>query len=214
MQSANRVSIAGSACLFILLGNLPTIASANENDSNLAWNPPEKSASQAYYFIPWSVAENVAPKQVAATTQQAQAAPPPQSQAEPEPQRAQSKPVIAETVPEARPQTTPPAPAQPANVTAVQRGKASYYGAKFHGRKTASGERFDQNKLTCAHGSLPFGCRLRVTNLRNNKSVEVKVNDRGAFHKHNRIIDLSKAAAKKIGMIRSGTADVKIEVLE
>ena len=97
---------------------------------------------------------------------------------------------------------------------AHQVGTASYYSDKFDGRKTASGERFDQDNLTCAHGSLPFGCRIRVTNLRNNKAVEVKVNDRGGFSKHGRVIDLSKAAAKEIGMMGTGTAKVKVEVLE
>lgn len=107
-------------------------------------------------------------------------------------------------------------PAEKAAVGAevYQVGNASYYGKAFHGKKTASGERFDQNGYTCAHGSLPFGCRLRVTNLRNNKSVEVKVNDRGGFQQHGRVIDLSKAAAKDIGMLGSGTAKVQIEVLE
>ncbi|QTR50690.1 septal ring lytic transglycosylase RlpA family protein [Candidatus Thiothrix anitrata] len=93
-------------------------------------------------------------------------------------------------------------------------GTASYYGDKFHGRRTASGERFDQNAFTSAHGSLPFGSKVRVTNLRNNKSVEVKINDRGGFHKYGRIIDLSKAAAQRIGMMGTGTAKVKVEVLE
>lgn len=96
----------------------------------------------------------------------------------------------------------------------LQVGTASYYGDAFDGGRTASGERFDQDKLTCAHGSLPFGCKIRVTNLRNNKSVQVKVNDRGGFAKHGRVLDLSKAAAREIGMMGSGTAKVKIEVLE
>lgn len=95
-----------------------------------------------------------------------------------------------------------------------QVGKASYYSAAFHGKKTASGEHYDPNALTCAHGSLPFGCRIRVINLSNRKSVEVKVNDRGAFDKHGRVVDLSKAAAQEIGMVSSGTAKVQIEVLE
>ncbi|MDD5391713.1 MAG: septal ring lytic transglycosylase RlpA family protein [Thiothrix sp.] len=96
----------------------------------------------------------------------------------------------------------------------LQVGTASYYGDAFDGGRTASGERFDQDKLTCAHGSLPFGCKIRVTNLRNNKSVQVKVNDRGGFAKHGRVLDLSKAAAREIGMVNTGTAKVKIEVLE
>jgi len=96
----------------------------------------------------------------------------------------------------------------------LQVGTTSYYGDAFDGGQTASGERFDQDKLTCAHGSLPFGCKIRVTNLRNNKSVQVKVNDRGGFAKHGRVLDLSKAAAREIGMVNTGTAKVKIEVLE
>ena len=94
----------------------------------------------------------------------------------------------------------------------LQVGTASYYSDKFDGGRTASGERFDQGKLTCAHSSLPFGCRIRVTNLHNNKTVDVKVNDRGGFSKHGRMIDLSKAAAREIGMVGKGTA--KVEVIE
>ena len=96
----------------------------------------------------------------------------------------------------------------------LQVGTASYYSDKFDGGRTASGERFDQGKLTCAHSSLPFGCRIRVTNLHNNKTVDVKVNDRGGFSKHGRMIDLSKAAAREIGMVGKGTAKVKVEVIE
>ena len=96
----------------------------------------------------------------------------------------------------------------------LQVGTASYYSDKFDGGRTASGERFDQGKLTCAHSSLPFGCRIRVTNLHNNKTVDVKVNDRGGFSKHGRMIDLSKAAAREIGMVGKGTAKVKVEVID
>ncbi len=92
-------------------------------------------------------------------------------------------------------------------------GYASWYGPKFNGRRTASGEIFDMNKLTAAHNTLPFGTIVRVTNLRNGKSVVVKINDRGPFKK-NRVIDLSYKAAKKIGMIRDGTAPVKITILK
>jgi rare lipoprotein A len=95
----------------------------------------------------------------------------------------------------------------------VHVGKASYYSDAFEGKRTASGERFDQDKLTCAHGNLPFGCKLRVTNLRNNKSVDVTVNDRGSFHKQDRVLDLSRAAAREIGMVSTGTAKVKVELL-
>lgn len=91
-----------------------------------------------------------------------------------------------------------------------QSGRASWYGDKFHGRKTASGERFDMNSLTAAHPSLPFNTYLKVTNKNNGKSVVVKVNDRGPFHS-NRVLDLSYAAAKKIGLVSRGIANVTIE---
>jgi rare lipoprotein A len=89
-------------------------------------------------------------------------------------------------------------------------GFASWYGGKFQGRQTASGERFDTNKLTAAHKTLPFGTIVRVTNLENNLSVEVRINDRGPFIK-GRIIDLSRAAADAIGMAGKGIALVKVE---
>lgn len=95
----------------------------------------------------------------------------------------------------------------------LQEGYASWYGWKFHGRKTASGEIFDMGKLTAAHPTLPFGTVLRVTNAANNESVEVKVNDRGPFVE-GRIIDLSKAAADAIGMSGSGVAWVRLELLK
>jgi rare lipoprotein A len=95
----------------------------------------------------------------------------------------------------------------------VQFGIASFYGEKFHGRKTASGEIFDMNKLTAAHPSLPFGTIVKVTNLKNNKSVVVRINDRGPFAK-NRIIDLSYEAARRLDFIKDGTTAVKIEVIK
>jgi rare lipoprotein A len=91
-------------------------------------------------------------------------------------------------------------------------GLASYYADKFHGRKTASGETFDQTKLTAAHRTLPFGTQVRVTNVSNGKFVAVRVNDRGPFIR-GRVIDLSRAAAEKLGMVRAGVADVRVEVL-
>ena len=91
-------------------------------------------------------------------------------------------------------------------------GIASYYGGKFHGKRTASGEVFNKNAMTAAHRSLPFGTKVKVTNLRNGRTVLVKVNDRGP-HVRGRIIDLSQAAAKKIGLSHAGTARVKLEVL-
>jgi rare lipoprotein A len=91
-------------------------------------------------------------------------------------------------------------------------GTASYYGGKFHGRKTASGERFNQEGRTAAHKTLPLGTKVRVTNLRNGETVDVKINDRGPYH-GGRIIDLSKGAARELGMLPAGTAKVKLEVI-
>jgi rare lipoprotein A len=91
-------------------------------------------------------------------------------------------------------------------------GKASYYGSEFEGRKTASGERYDGKALTAAHRTLPFGTRVRVVNLGNERSVEVVINDRGP-HVKGRIVDLSRKAAKEIDMIGAGVAHVRIEVL-
>ena len=90
---------------------------------------------------------------------------------------------------------------------------ASYYAEDFHGKKTSNGERFNMNDFTCAHKSLPFNTILKVTNLANGKSCEVRVNDRGPFVL-NREIDLSKAAATKLGMIGSGTTKVKLEIVK
>lgn len=92
------------------------------------------------------------------------------------------------------------------------KGEASWYGPGFSGRKTASGERYNQNSLTAAHRSLPFGTTVRVTALDSGKSVIVRINDRGPYS-GGRIIDLSKAAAKEIGMIGTGTAEVELVAL-
>jgi rare lipoprotein A len=89
---------------------------------------------------------------------------------------------------------------------------ASWYGGRFQGRKTASGERFDQNDLTAAHKRLKFGTRVRVTNERNGRSVVVRINDRGPYSR-GRVIDLSRAAAERIEMIRAGVVPVSIEIL-
>jgi len=91
-----------------------------------------------------------------------------------------------------------------------QTGVASWYGPGFHGRRTASGERFDQNDLTAAHRNLPLGSEVRVTNLENGRSVTVEINDRGPYAK-NRVLDLSKAAARRLGIIENGVAKVRIE---
>ena len=89
---------------------------------------------------------------------------------------------------------------------------ASYYADKYHGRKTSNGEVFNMYDLTAAHKTLPFNTKVKVTNLSNGKSVIVRINDRGPFVK-GREIDLSKAAAVKIGMIKSGTAKVSLEII-
>jgi rare lipoprotein A len=94
-----------------------------------------------------------------------------------------------------------------------QTGIASWYGGEFHGRLTSSKEVYDMNDLTAAHNTLPLGSQVVVTNLENGRSVVVRINDRGPFAK-NRVIDLSYAAAKSIGLIGPGTARVRIEVLE
>jgi rare lipoprotein A len=91
-------------------------------------------------------------------------------------------------------------------------GKASYYGARHHGKKTASGERFNQHGLTAAHRSLPFGTRVRVTNLHNDKQVVVRINDRGP-HTRGRIIDLSQKAAEQLDMLRAGVVPVRVQQL-
>ncbi|HEY3876866.1 MAG TPA: septal ring lytic transglycosylase RlpA family protein [Candidatus Kapabacteria bacterium] len=96
---------------------------------------------------------------------------------------------------------------------AVQIGIASYYSNDFQGRKTASGEIFDNQKLTAAHRTLPFGTLVRVTNLTNSATIDVRINDRGPV-KTERIIDLTYAAARAIGLDRAGLARVRIEVLK
>lgn len=91
-----------------------------------------------------------------------------------------------------------------------QEGRASWYGPKFHGRKTASGERYDMHMMTAAHPTLPIPSYAKVTNLANGKEVVVRINDRGPFH-GSRVIDVSKAAAQKLGFIQAGTARVRVE---
>lgn len=95
---------------------------------------------------------------------------------------------------------------------AVGQGTASYYGRELAGNRTASGERFNPNGLTAAHRTLPLGTRLRVTNVANGRSVIVRVNDRGPFVGR-RVIDVSLGAAREINMVRSGTAQVRLELV-
>ncbi len=91
-----------------------------------------------------------------------------------------------------------------------QVGVASWYGPGFHGKRTASGERFDQNDLTAAHRKLPLGAEVKVTNLDNGRSIVVEINDRGPYAK-GRVIDLSKAAARRLGIVEEGVGNVRIE---
>lgn len=95
----------------------------------------------------------------------------------------------------------------------TQTGKASFYADKFEGRPTASGEKYKHGKLTAAHKSLPFGTKIKVTNLANNQTVEVIINDRGPYV-DGRIIDLSKSAAEKLGFVNQGLADVQVDIID
>jgi rare lipoprotein A len=120
-------------------------------------------------------------------------------------------PAAAPAVPPAAPvPAASPAPAAPAADT--EQGKLAWYGAKFAGRKTASGQRYDPNALTMAHKTLPFGTRVKVTNLANKRSVELRVNDRGPTQA-DRIGDVSHAAAKRLGMVRAGVIDAEVTVI-
>ncbi|MEB3306827.1 MAG: septal ring lytic transglycosylase RlpA family protein [Cyanobacteriota bacterium] len=112
----------------------------------------------------------------------------------------------------AREPAIPAARAVPQAPVAVSHGRASWYGPGFFGNRTASGEVLRPGTLTAAHRSLPFGTRVRVTNLSNGRSAVVRINDRGPFH-GNRVIDLAHGAAGRLGLISSGLADVRLEVL-
>ncbi|HEY9096724.1 MAG TPA: septal ring lytic transglycosylase RlpA family protein [Hydrogenophaga sp.] len=106
-------------------------------------------------------------------------------------------------------ESPPSQPPAAAGEEQIGEGLASFYGRKFHGRRTASGERFDMGELTAAHRSLPFGTKVRVRNLRNGKEVVVRINDRGPFKK-GRVIDVSRAAAEALGMVGRGLARVEL----
>jgi len=107
----------------------------------------------------------------------------------------------------------PAAPALPFAVRSVSTGEASWYGPGFYGNRTANGELFRPGTLTAAHRTLPFGTKVRVTNLWNGRSAIVRINDRGPFHGR-RVIDLAHGAASQLGLISSGIAQVKLEVLQ
>jgi rare lipoprotein A len=132
-------------------------------------------------------------------------------------QTAASAPAVTPTAPVAAPAlpapTTMPAPAAPVVAAAdATQGKVAHYGAKFNGRKTASGEVFNSNAMTMAHKTLPFGTRVKVTNVANGKSVVVRVNDRGPSTP-DRVGDLTTGAARKIGMTKAGVVEAKLEVV-
>lgn len=118
-----------------------------------------------------------------------------------------------ETPPVPRPEPAPPPPPAPPRVEPeeVASGIASWYGPGFHGKTTASGERYDQDELTAAHPSLPFGALVRVTLLETGRSVVVRITDRGPTT--GKIIDVSRAAARALGLIEPGTGEVRLEVL-
>jgi rare lipoprotein A len=105
------------------------------------------------------------------------------------------------------------APTRTGMARPTERGLATFYGSEQQGGPTASGERFDRLRLTAAHRTLPLGTRVRVTNTRNGRSVEVRINDRGPYGGHGRIIDLSEAAARRLDMIDAGVVPVIVEVL-
>ncbi|RSK31246.1 septal ring lytic transglycosylase RlpA family protein [Hymenobacter metallilatus] len=105
------------------------------------------------------------------------------------------------------------APAAAAKKATVLRGRASWYGREHQGHRTSNGERFDRNKYTCAHKTLPFGTRLRVTNPQTGKAVVVRVTDRGPF-RHQRILDLAEVAARPLGIISAGAVSVVAQVVD
>ncbi|HOX14323.1 MAG TPA: septal ring lytic transglycosylase RlpA family protein, partial [Spirochaetales bacterium] len=103
-------------------------------------------------------------------------------------------------------------PAAPLSAAEAETGEASWYGPGFHGRRTANGEVFDKEAMTAAHRTLPFGTLVRVRNLDNGREAVLRINDRGPFAR-GRILDVSEAGARALGMVESGTARVLIEVL-
>ena len=124
----------------------------------------------------------------------------------------------APPTPAAKPAPTVSAPAKPVAKPAAApryqaKGKASYYASRHHGRRTANGERLNNNAFTAAHRELPFGTKVKVTNLANERSVVVRITDRGP-HTRGRLIDLSQAAARELGMLRAGVVQVRVESID
>ncbi|HEU0135382.1 MAG TPA: septal ring lytic transglycosylase RlpA family protein [Allosphingosinicella sp.] len=126
--------------------------------------------------------------------------------------RIESLTAVVGTLDETIVRTIDPVEAEAKVYQAIGQGTASYYGRELAGNRTASGERFNPNDLTAAHRTLPLGTKLRVTNVANGRSVIVRVNDRGPFV-GKRLIDVSLGAAREIEMIRSGTAQVRLELV-
>ena len=112
-----------------------------------------------------------------------------------------------------RQHVSPPASTPPVPDRRIQYGLASWYGRERQGQRTASGELYDSTQLTAAHRTLPFGTRVRVTNLDTGRSVVVRVNDRGPFA-YGRLIDVSRAAARELGVFGAGLFTVRLEILE
>ena len=121
-------------------------------------------------------------------------------------------PVAAPAAPAVAPAAAPVAPPVVKATAPVESGKIAWYGKKFAGRRTASGEAYNPDAMTMAHKTLPFGTRVKVTNLANKKSVTLRVNDRGPTQA-DRIGDVSLAAARQLGMVRTGVADAELEVV-
>lgn len=124
----------------------------------------------------------------------------------------ESAPAISEPVLRPVPQPIAPVPPPAPRPVLLGTGQASWYGPGFYGNRTANGEVFRPGTMTAAHRTLPFGTRVRVTNLNNGRVAVVRINDRGPFH-GNRVIDLGHGAAKELGVLSSGIARVKLEVL-
>lgn len=129
---------------------------------------------------------------------------------QPPAQPPQVPPPVSPPKKEAQPSAQPVQPTR-SDGKFQQTGLASFYANRLHGRRTASGERYDKKAFTAAHRDLPFGTRVWVVNLKNKRGVEVRINDRGP-HRKGRIIDLSHAAAKQLGMLKDGVARVEISL--
>ena len=151
--------------------------------------------------VPKPVISEAEKATVAETTEEAAE---PEVQPEPTPE--------AEPLTEAEPSPEPTVEESQERGSFIAEGNASFYGGKFHGRKTASGAIFNKHAMTAAHRNLPFGTRVRVTHVHNGRSVVVTINDRGPFIK-SRIIDVSRAAAEQLGMVQQGVARVRLERL-